>query len=125
MAEIALNPRVDRAAPDSESAGPADSAWVSPAQLLATLRRRWGLILVCGLLCAAGAYAYTSLVLPKLYTSSGTVAIEMRNVMIPALQGALSSDCYGRPDAAGAQRDAGAELARAGAAGRVRPAPGP
>ena len=92
MVEIALDPRAERI----PAVTAADDAWVSPAQLLATLRRRWKLIVTCGVIFAAGAFAYTS-TLPKLYTSSGTLAVEMRSVNIPVLQGALSGESTADP----------------------------
>ncbi len=99
MVEIALDPRTDRLSGEraAEARAAAENVWVSPAQLFATLRRRWGLIAVCGVLCAGGAYAYTKTMLPQLYASTATVAVEMRSINIPALQGALSSDALPDP----------------------------
>lgn len=92
MSELALlDERFEKGPPASEDAA------VSPGQLLRTLRRNWPLILCFGLLFGAAAYAYTVAVVPKQYTTSGTLSIDMERFAVPALQGALSGEAMPDP----------------------------
>jgi len=92
MSELALlDERFEKAQPPSE-----DTA-VSPMQLLGVLRRHWLLILFCGFLFGAAGYAYTVAAVPKQYTTSGILSIDMERFAIPALQGALSGDASPDP----------------------------
>jgi len=70
---------------------------LSPLQLLGTLRRNWPLIVFFGLLFGGVAYAYTVAVVPKQFTTSGTLSIDMERYAIPALQGALSGASMADP----------------------------
>ncbi|MBV8092879.1 MAG: polysaccharide biosynthesis tyrosine autokinase [Acetobacteraceae bacterium] len=69
----------------------------SPGQFLTALRRGWPIIVLCGFLFAAGAFAYSRYCLPKKYAASATVAVDVRSLAIPQLQGALSSDALPDP----------------------------
>jgi len=92
MSELALlDERFEKALPALENTA------VSPGQLLRTLRRNWPLILCFGLLFGIAAYAYTVAAVPKQYTTSGTLSIDMERFAVPALQGALSGDSMPDP----------------------------
>jgi len=92
MSEVALlDERFEKTPPA------ADESVVSPAQLLATLRRNWPLILFFGLLFGAAGYAYTVTSVPKQFTTAGTLSIDMERFAVPALQGALSGDGLADP----------------------------
>ncbi len=92
MSEVALlDERFEKTPP------PADESVVSPAQLLATLRRNWPLILFFGLLFGTAGYAYTVTSVPKQFTTAGTLSIDMERFAVPALQGALSGDGLADP----------------------------
>ena len=92
MSEVALlDERFEKTPPA------ADESVVSPAQLLATLRRNWPLILFFGLLFGVAGYAYTVTSVPKQFTTAGTLSIDMERFAVPALQGALSGDGLADP----------------------------
>ena len=92
MSELALlDERFEKTPPA------ADESAVSPAQLLATLRRNWPMILFFGLLFGAAGYAYTVTSVPKQFTTAGTLSIDMERFAVPALQGALSGDGLADP----------------------------
>ncbi len=92
MSELALlDERFEKGPPALEDAA------VTPGQLLRTLRRNWPLILCFGLLFGAAAYAYTVALVPKQYTTSGTLSIDMERFAVPALQGALSGEAMPDP----------------------------
>ncbi len=64
--------------------------------LLRLFRRRAWLLILCGLLGAAGAFAYAR-TLPKTYTASSLVAVEGDRIAIPELQGALRTEAAPDP----------------------------
>ena len=68
MSEVALlDERFEKTPPA------ADPSVMSPAQLLATLRRNWPLILFLGLLFGVAGYAYTITSVPRQYTTAGVL----------------------------------------------------
>lgn len=71
---------------------PAAQDWLSPGQMVALLKRNWGVILASGLVFGLAAFLCAALLIPKKYTAGGTLAVEMQNFTIPELQGALSGD---------------------------------
>jgi len=92
MPELALlDERFEKGQPTPEA------TTLSPLQLLGTLRRNWPLIAFFGLLFGGAAYSYTVAVVPKQYTTSGTLSIDMERFAIPALQGALSGASMADP----------------------------
>ncbi len=92
MSEVALlDERFEKTPPA------ADESAISPAQLIATLRRNWPLILFFGLLFGAAGYAYTVTSVPKQFTTAGVLSIDMERFAVPALQGALSGDGMADP----------------------------
>ncbi len=92
MSELALlDERFEKTPPA------ADESVISPAQLLATLRRNWPLILLFGLLFGAAGYAYTVTSVPKQFTTAGTLSIDMERFTVPVLQGALSGEGLSDP----------------------------
>lgn len=92
MSELALlDERFEKTPPA------ADESVISPAQLLATLRRNWPLILFFGLLFGAAGYAYTVTSVPKQFTTAGTLSIDMERYTVPVLQGALSGEGLADP----------------------------
>lgn len=64
-------------------------------QVLATVLRRWWLVLLCGLVAAGGALAVVRL-FPYQYTATGDLVVDSRSFSIPELQGAISAP--GSPD---------------------------
>ncbi|MBO0710785.1 MAG: hypothetical protein J2P47_05835, partial [Acetobacteraceae bacterium] len=76
---------------------PAAQDWLSPGQMLALLRRNWGVILASGLVFAVAAFLCAALLIPKKYTAGGTLAVDMQSFTIPELQGALSGDMMPDP----------------------------
>ena len=92
MPELSLvDERFDRA-PSGD-----DKAALNPFQLLAALRRSWFLILFCGLAFGVAAYVYTVTSVPKRYTTSGTVSLDLSRFTIPALQGAVNGEALPDP----------------------------
>lgn len=70
---------------------------ISPLELLRSLQRAWLFIVICGALLGAAGYAYTVSSIPKRYTTSATISVQQPQVVIPALQGALSGDNMSDP----------------------------
>ena len=55
---------------------------LSPGQLGKILRRDWPLLLGCGLVLGAGAYAVSKTLITPRFTAQATLAVETRSFMI-------------------------------------------
>ena len=70
---------------------------LSPGQLGKILRRDWPMLLGCGLVLGAGAYAISKTLITPRFTAQATLAVETRSFMIPELQGVLGSEPMSDP----------------------------
>jgi len=68
-----------------------------PTQLLGLLRRNWPMMAFCGVVLAAAAYIGAATLLPKKYSATGIVAIDLQSPAIPALEGALKGELLPDP----------------------------
>jgi uncharacterized protein involved in exopolysaccharide biosynthesis/Mrp family chromosome partitioning ATPase len=92
MPDWTIAPRLEAA--DRE---PQVAEAIGPAQVLKALRRRWRLLLVCGLVVGGAGYIGAKTLLAEQFTATGTVAVDNRSVAIPALEGALKSPVLADP----------------------------
>jgi polysaccharide biosynthesis transport protein len=92
MSDIMLS-RQDH--PFLELKGSSDA--ISPAQIVALLRRNMALLGSCALACGIIGYVAADKLLPKQYTSGGLIAVDTQSVAIPALEGALKGDVLPDP----------------------------
>ncbi len=79
------------------SAVPVAADTLRPTQLLGLLRRNWPLMAICGVIVGAAAYIGAATLLPKKYSATGIVAINLQSPAIPALEGALKGEMLPDP----------------------------